>query len=198
MNLTKILKRTAPIGLLAAALLGLTACGGVSDPTVTSDSDQSYGLDAEGEQFKIPTDTKAYLITGEVVSSVNTVSRQTSPAQGEMYGSAYGASGTFYGETVKGKGMVRLLVKTASPSTTEAQPGNVSILKVADTKGSALLPGDVVSVKCRRQFEAIAAVQENQKFDEKRDGTWELDYCRLVSPVVAVTPLKAPEVPKEK
>jgi hypothetical protein len=187
-----------PMQRLALALTGiitavsLSACGGgeVADPEVESDSNQSYGKLEDGTYPKIPTDTKVYNITGEVVSQVNSVTRQTERATGEMYGSAYGMSGTFYGPMSEGKGFIRILVDKASPALDEAKPGDVSILKMTDTKGTALLPGDVVDLKCHRQYEAVAAVQENQKFDVERDGTWELDYCRLASPVITVTPLK--------
>jgi len=88
---------------------------------------------------------------------------------------------TYYGPQLNGKGMVRL---TVADSDAELAPvGSTVILKLDDTKGILLLPGDQVTFKCRAQFEAIAAVMKQQAFDQTA-GTWELDYCRLASPVV--------------
>ena len=37
-----------------------------------------------------------------------------------------------------------------------------------------------------RQYEALAAVRDNEKFSKTKVETWELDYCRLASPVIDV------------
>lgn len=86
-----------------------------------------------------------------------------------------------------GKGYVRLLVSSTEPETETAPKGDVVILKVVDTKATALKDGDRVTFKCRRQYENVAAVKENEKFDRSTFGTWEMDYCRLASPVIDVT-----------
>lgn len=175
-----------PVILLALFLTGCTD-EPEEDPTVDSDSSQSY---ADGS--RVPTDTEVYTITGEVVGQVNSLERQVEPAHGEISGSTfngYGSiSGSTFGPVEKGKGYVRILVNEADPTVDLAPVGDVSILKVTDTKGTALVAGDIVTFKCRRQYEAIAAVKDNQKFDKTAVETWELDYCRLASPVIQVKP----------
>lgn len=174
-----------------ATLLLVGACAEGTAPQVDSDSSQSYKND--GKSSRVPIDDHVYEITGEVVGPVNSVTRQVKAAEGSTSGTLYGnygsMSGSYFGEINKGKGYVRILVSSASPSTVSAQEGSVSILKVTDTKATALEEGDVVTFKCRRQYEAIAAVRDNQKFNAKdtRLETWELDYCRMESAVISVT-----------
>ena len=56
------------------------------------------------------------------------------------------------------------------------------ILKTTDTKVTAISDGDLVTFKCRQQYEAVAAAREGQPFNAATDGTWELDYCRMAEP----------------
>jgi len=174
------------IGLLLALLL--TACG-PSNPEADSDSSQSYKSGS-----KIPVDENVYVITGEVIGPVNDVTRQVEPSKGSLSGpSCYGSSGCYGGTTGSftgpieaGKGFVRLRIQSAKPSTDLAPTGDVTILKTSDTKVTALLPGDVVSLKCRRQYENVAAVKDNESFNADEVAAWELDYCRLATPVIQV------------
>lgn len=190
MHMNTNFKRTLKIAPLAAVLslvlMGASDCdGGEEAPSADSDSSQSYK-----EGSKIPVDKEVYQITGEVVGPVNDLTRQVEPAKGETSGYIYGnygsISGSFTGPIEAGKGFVRLLVQSSEPSTDLAPTGDVTIIKTSDTKVKALLPGDVVEFKCRRQYENIAAVVENQEFDPDDVAAWELDYCRLASPVITV------------
>jgi hypothetical protein len=184
------------LAITAALLFGAESCDSNTAPQVESDSNQSY--DTGGKSSRIPVDDHVYEVTGEVVGPVNTVTRQVKPAEGSSSGYIYGmgggslygsSSGSYFGEVTKGKGYVRLLVQSVSPATPSATAGAVSILKVTDTKATALIPGDVVTFKCRRQYEAIAAVRDNQTFNAKNKAleTWELDYCRMETAVISVT-----------
>jgi hypothetical protein len=131
----------------------------------------------------IPVDTQVYTITGTVAADVESLVRQTAPAEAHSY-SAEGVSvGSYYGPQLNGKGMVRLTVESSDAEL--APVGSTVILKLDDTKGLLLLPGDQITLKCRAQFEAIAAVMNRQEFDPAA-GTWELDYCRLATPVVGM------------
>jgi len=183
-------KLSIALALLLALLFGAESCddGGPSNPTPDSDSQQKY--DTENGKATIPVDTQAYVITGQVVGPVNDLTHQVSPAQGSQDGyliGGYGSmNGSFTGAQTEGKSFVRLFVTSAQPSTDLAPVGEVTIIKASDTKAQALINGDIVTFKCRRQYEALAAVQENQKFDEAGDETWELDYCRLDKPVIQV------------
>ena len=131
----------------------------------------------------IPVDTNVYTITGTVAADVESLVRQRTPAQAQSYNAEGLSYSTFSGPEMSGKGMVRLTVVTSDAEL--APVGSTVILKVDDTKGILLLPGDQVTFKCRAQFEAIAAVVNRQEFDPAA-GTWELDYCRLATPVVGV------------
>ena len=94
--------------------------------------------------------------------------------------------GAYFGPQFGGKGFVRLFVYSAEPATELARPENIVILKTSDTKASALLPGDIVTFKCRAQYEAVAAVRNAETFNKEALETWELDYCRMISPLITV------------
>lgn len=180
------------VGLVMASVFVFTSaesCGGESDPAPDSDSTQQYDSGS-----KIPTDTQVYDVTGTVTADVKSLTRQQEPGHGSSFGYVGGSgagfsgfsSGSYFGPVQTGRGFVRITVKSASPATDLAPAGDTVILKVSDTKGTALLPGDTVTFRCRRQYEAVAAVKNNQKFDAEGDATWELDYCRLASPIITV------------
>ena len=185
-------KFLGPVGMILAGitLFGTVACsGGSTAPAPDSDSAQQYNANA-----KIEVDTNIYNITGTVTAQVQSLTRQRSPGGGSVGGSLFGTNGfaygsiggSFFGPVQTGRGFVRITVDKAEPATDLAGVGETVILKVSDTKGTALLPGDTVTFRCRRQYEAVAAVKNNQKFDVRTDGTWELDYCRLATPVITV------------
>lgn len=165
-----------------AALCVLVVLAGVActkeneAPKPDSDSQQNY------QDGRIPVDDNVYVISGEV-QAVNSLVRQESPAQGSISVINGSGGGSFVGETNVGKGFIRVKVSSVAPATNLATIGRVVILKTTDTKAAVLTEGDVVEFKCRAQFEAIAAVRENETWDSAK-GTWELDYCRLSSPVL--------------
>ncbi len=173
--------------LAVAFLTSAESCESESAPAPDSDSSQNF---ADGA--KVPIDDNVYLIKGEVIGEVNATTRQITPAEGSISGFAtqtYGSlNGSFTGPVEAGKGFVRIRVETSSPETDLAPLGDVTIIKTSDTKVKALLNGDIVSFKCRRQYEALAAVKDNEKFDADKVQTWELDYCRLATPVIEVKP----------
>jgi len=167
--------------LFLLVLVLLVACGETDAlPAPDSDSRQSYKLGST-----IPVDDNVYLIIGRVVGDVASLTRQES--SGSLSGSTYSGygslSGSFYSETT-GKGFVRLFVHSATPETANAPPERIIVIKTTDSKVTILLPGDVVEFKCRRQYEAVAAVRDSETFDRDKLGTWELDYCRMTSPVI--------------
>lgn len=174
-------KRFGVAAFGAFVLAGVLTAGGCEESDPAPDSDSSYNY-ADGS--KIPVDEKVYTVSGEVTGQVNSATRQVEPAKGSL--SAYNgyASGTFTGPIEAGKGFVRLKI-TGSDSNL-APMNELVILKTADTKVSALLSGDVVTFKCRAQYENIAAVKDGQKFEERQVATYELDYCRLETPTVQV------------
>ena len=166
---------TLPVLLLLCAFGWLLAACQRS-PAPESNNGLSYAW-----LTTIPVDTAVYTITGTVAAETESLVRQTAPAQVQSYSAEGMSYSTYYGPQLNGKGMVRL---TVANSDAELAPvGSTVILKLDDTKGILLQPGDQITLKCRAQFEAISAVMNRQEFDSAA-GTWELDYCRLVTPVV--------------
>lgn len=171
---------------LAALILGalaLTACGSDAESNPAPESDSQVDFK---DGSTIPVDKNVYLIQGEVIGEVNETTRQVSPAEGSISGSQYYVSGSFTGPITDGKGFVRIRVQKIDPVLGYAPVGDVVILKTSDTKAKALLNGDVVQFKCRSQYEAVAAILKNERFDETKFATYELDYCRLAAPVITV------------
>jgi hypothetical protein len=91
-------------------------------------------------------------------------------------------SGVYYGPEFGGKGFIRLKIMESDSKL--APVGATVIIKSTDTKGIALLPGDIVEFKCRHQYESVAAVRTEEIFDPVKLATWEIDYCRMTSPIV--------------
>lgn len=175
---------------LAVVAFGVAGCSddGQGDaPGADSDSAQSYNGDS-----KIPVDDNVYRVTVRVTAPVTDKTVQRDPAHGSMSGSSYGntgyVSGSYTGPVESGKGFVRGTVVKSEPATDAAPVGGVVVLKSSDTKVTALSNGDTVTFLCRRQFEAVAAVRDKEAFDSRKVGTWELDYCRMASPVFTPAP----------
>ena len=169
----------AAAAIAAALLLTAGACD-PSNPTISSDSEHVYGGSP-----KEPTDTRIYNISGTVSVPVQSLTRQTEAGGGSISGYGGYVSGSFWGPIEKGKGFVRILV-TASDAPLAPAGQNV-LVKTTDTKLVAVLPGDRIRLKCRQQFEAIAAVQDSENYPGDRiAGTWELDFCRMLDPKMGV------------
>lgn len=150
------------------------------------DNDSLWNWDEGGTD--IPCDEHIYTITGSVTST-DSLSRQVSAASGSVSGFMYGGygsvSGYSRGEVIDGKGYLVLVV---SASDSEYAPtGGTIIIKTTDTKASFVPEGYVATFKCRLEYEAIAALVNNEEFsDDTRAAadTREFDYCRLVTPVL--------------
>jgi hypothetical protein len=167
-------------------VLLLVSCKGFTydeQPRPSSDSEQRYEH-SDVKDVRIPVDDAVYTIEGQVVADVETMSRQVAPASG-FYTQDYGA---FFGERFGGKGFVRLFVHSVSPATALAEPNQITLIKTSDTKASALLVGDIVTFRCRAQYEAVAAIRLDEAFNAakvKEVEAWEWDYCRLVTPSIS-------------
>jgi len=161
--------------LLILVLLMAVGCEANSAPPPESDSSQSYQSGAQ-----VPVDNGVYTIEIQIVNEIESLTRQTQAAYGSafMYG-GYG-SASYFGPEYGGKGFVRGLVLHSDSDL--ARVGHVVVLKSTDTKATMLRVGDVTVFKCRKQYEAVAAVLNYETFDAEKLATWELDYCRLASP----------------
>lgn len=147
-------------------------------------------------KIDIPCYGTIYQLTGTVSTDVNSLTIQTSPGGGSGGGSIVGAGGFTYGSfgwsstgpEFSGKGFVRLKVTASNDDLISMAPvGSTIIIKMTDTKAVALLPGDTITVKCRKEYEAVGAIAASEKFTEETldaAATYELDYCRLASPIV--------------
>lgn len=174
------LKKLSLVSIIFIVLVSLTGCGdGI--PTAESDSFQNFDV-----RTKPPVDKNIYTITGTVVGDITSKERQIRAASGSLTAVDGIATGTYYGPQYTGRGIVRLQVESVNPSTVSLSVGEVAILKTGDLKAVALLIGDKVQFKCRRDAEAIAAVVNNEEITAKHI-VWEMDYCRLAVPNVKLT-----------
>lgn len=163
--------------LLMVALLVL-AVGACAAPPPDSDSAQRF---ERGTRVKI--DSNVYTITGIVYEDPASIVRQDSGARGYCSYDGLSGYGSYWGPQLVGKGLVRLYVLGCSPESPLAPSGSAVILKVTDTKATNLRPGDEVTFKCRAQHEPVAATERAETLTAEHD-TWELDYCRMASPVI--------------
>ena len=148
----------------------------------TSESNIAYIVAANAG---LPVDKRYYLLTGTVVADVSSLTRMTSPGYGYITGYNGYTSGYYQAPTINGKSFIRLLVSKINPGDTDwVATGDIVVVKGTDTKLTALLPGDKVDIECRRQAEAVAAIYPGEWFNPANATTWELDYCRMVSPVI--------------
>lgn len=170
------MKRIIVVVAVIVALFVLGACQQV--PGQVPESDSSYGYSAGGS---LPIDPKIYTISGYVYADIDSMVIQSQAASGRVYSSGYGV---YHGAEYSGKTLVRLFVEKSDSQ--YALVESVVILKASDTKAAALMPKDRVTFKCRLQAEAIAAIFSGESFNQSEGLTYELDYCRLYSPVVDV------------
>lgn len=150
---------------------------GGSAPRVVSDNPAgSYNW-----SIKAPVDDNAYNISGVVDGDIESLTRQTSAGGATFFGFSGIVSGSYFGPEYNGKGFLRLKVEKSNSNL--APVGSVALLKVTDTKAILLRSGDFVDFRCRHQFEALAAVRYDESLDLAK-GMWEIDFCRMISPVV--------------
>lgn len=157
--------------------------GGCESETVYLESENTNGYWDDKYLDVEDMDKGIYHLYGTVTADAGSLTRQTSPATGYIYGGT-NTYGSFTGAQFSGKGFVRLLIdKNDGPV---GIPGEIVILKVVDSKSVALLPGDYVYLKCRYQPEVLDAMYNNEH--RTNDAlVYEYDYCRLGTPVIQIT-----------
>lgn len=163
--------------MILPLLLLLGACESDSAPKPDSDN-RSANFHSEE---RVPVDENIYTIKGEVYGDPEDLTRQVSPGGAAITGFNGFVSGSAWGPEMSGKGFVRVATSSIEPDPEFASSGDVVLIKTADTKMAALVPGDVVTIKCRAQYEAIAPILRNERITDKSE-TWEFDFCRLASP----------------
>lgn len=160
---------------------------GLTTESTVPNSESNY---AYAGGITLPVDTRIYDIVGTVIAEVDSLTRQTKSAYGSVSGYSSGSfgsvSGVYVGPTINGKSFIRIQVESIVPADTDwVTKGDVIIIKGTDTKLTSALPGDNIEVLCRREAETIGAVKPGEWVDESY-VTWELDLCRLKSPVIKV------------
>ena len=168
------------ISIFVFAALAMSACVPVAQ---SDNSEASFGL-IKGE--RIPTAESVYVVTGEVIADVESMVRQVRPARGSVSSVNGSSYGYYVGPTIDGKSFIRIVVADINPRPTDinAYAESGIIFKFTDTKATALLPGDIIEFKCRRQYESVAPVRDNEPFDIEKFSTWEFDFCRMTTGII--------------
>lgn len=156
--------------LILIAILNLSACQ-------TRVSDSGLSLKSVGTNI----DNNIYVLNvtmlGNVISSKDTNALGT----GRQYSDIYGYENMRLWQD--GKGMVQVRVNSISPSLKYIKPESTIVLKTTDLKVMAVSPGYSFEVKCRNDYEPVAALQNNEMSNSQYD-THELDFCRMTDPVI--------------
>jgi hypothetical protein len=146
----------------------------------TRTSDSGYSLKTVGKRI----DTNIYVLDvtmlGEPFSNKNIGGEGVSRQYSDIYG--FGNSRIWQ----DGKGLVSVHVNSVSPSLDYLKPGMDIVLKTTDLKIMAIDPGYTFEVRCRNDYEPVAALQDNEISSERYD-TYELDYCRMTNPQITYT-----------
>lgn len=140
-------------------------------------SDSGLSLKSVGKNI----DNNIYVLNvtmlGTMISSKDTTAQGT----GRQYSDIYGYENMRLWQD--GKGMVEVRINSISPSLNYIKPQSTIVLKTTDLKIMAISPGYSFEVKCRNDYEPVAALQNNEMINSRHD-TYELDYCRMTNPEI--------------
>lgn len=140
-------------------------------------SDSGLDLKSVGKNI----DNNIYVLNvtmlGTMVSSRNITAQGT----GRQYSDIYGYENLRLWQD--GKGMVEVRINSITPSLSYIKPESTIVLKTTDLKIMAISPGYSFEVKCRNDYEPVAALQNNEMISSRHD-TYELDYCRMTNPEI--------------
>ena len=146
----------------------------------TRTSDSGYLLKTVGKKI----DSNIYVLNvtvlGEPFSNKNIGGEGVARQYSDIYG--FGNSRIWQ----DGKGLVSVHVNSISPSLDYVKPGMDIVLKTTDLKIMSINEGYTFEVKCRSDYEPVAALQNNEMTSERYD-TSELDYCRMTNPQIEFT-----------
>lgn len=166
------------------------AQGGVPTPALAAPGQN--GNYAPG--YGVPQPMEVYIITGTVEAAPGSI--QQFSFEGRTSGSSYngyGHSSGYISGGTDGKGIVRLRVATIEwhnayveagvlkrdeAWTPLAQPGDIVIIKVEDTRGTQFIAGDQLILLCREQWEFVGAVGVNE-IPTLNNVSREFDLCRM-------------------
>jgi len=167
--------------LVVLVIVLLVGCEANVPPEIDTDNGLTWNNTSDDLKRSL-VDTELYLFTIQVGRGTESVTYQAEPGYGSgtMYGNY--ASMSYRSEVINGKGViVGTILRTDHPDV--AAVGNTLLFKFSDLKAVILQPGDIVEVKCRRDFEALSPVLDKQDW-QPTSVTWELDLCRLSNPTL--------------
>ncbi len=160
-------------------LLCVVLLAGLFSSCSTRTSDSGFNLKTVGNHI----DSNIYILNvtmlGEPESNKNIGGEGVSRQFSDIYG--YGNSRLWQ----DGKGMVSVHVNSISPNLSYVKPNSDIVLKTTDLKIMAIDPGYSFEVKCRNDYEPVAALQDNELSSDRYD-TYELDYCRMSNPEIYI------------
>ena len=152
----------------------------LSAACTTRTSDSGFSLKTVGKRI----DSNIYILNvtmlGTPVSNKNTEGQSVARQYSDLYG--FGDARLWQ----DGKGLVSVHVNSISPSLDYIKPGTDIILKTTDLKIMAINEGYSFEVRCRNDYEPVAALQNNEVTNDRYD-TYELDYCRMTNPKIEYT-----------
>lgn len=159
------------VGIIAVILGSLlTGCQ-------TRVSDSGLSLKSVGKNI----DNNIYVLNVTMLGTMISSKDTTAQGSGRQYSDIYGYENMRLWQD--GKGMVEVRINSISPSLSYIKPQSSIVLKTTDLKIMAISPGYSFEVKCRNDYEPVAALQNNEMISSQHD-THELDYCRMTNPEI--------------
>ena len=168
-------KKNLLTAMLAVCLLLLVLSG-----CSTRTSDSGFSVKTVGKRI----DSNIYILNvtmlGDPISNKNIGGEGVARQYSDIYG--FGNSRLWQ----DGKGLVSVHVNSINPSLDYLKPGMDIVLKTTDLKIMAIDEGYSFEVRCRNDYEPVAALQNNEITNDRYD-TYELDYCRMTNPKIEFT-----------
>lgn len=162
---------------VAALLLG---CMPVSDGADTAASENTVAK----SNGNIYYDPSLYTMTVRIGGSPKEHTEIHASGSASYYNGIGGGSMVVWQD---GKGIIPAYVIEMEPTSSIVSVGDSILLKTEDLKMSRLEEGWVVEIKCRMDYEPLTELHvPNEVVDAELTQTWELDLCRMSSPVFIV------------
>ena len=159
--------------ILTLIVVSLSACS-------TRTSDSGYSLKTVGKRI----DSNIYVLNVTMLDEPESNKNIGGEGVSRQYSDIYGFGNSRLWQD--GKGLVSVRVNSVSPSLDYIKPGMDVVLKTTDLKIMAIDTGYTFEVRCRNDYEPVAALQDNEITNERYD-TYELDYCRMTNPQITYT-----------
>lgn len=143
--------------------------------TRTSDSGMTLKTVGKSE------DSNIYVLDVTMIGEPASNQTMGGEGSGRQYSDIYGTGDMRIWQ--EGKGLVSVHVNSISPNLNYIKPGMDIVLKTTDLKIMSVMDGYSFQVKCRNDYEPVAALVDNELVTDRYD-TYELDYCRMTNPEI--------------